>query len=117
MDGAARLRFLPALQAFLQGVRRFRTRHETDRLLALLGGIADPKLRLHRFGENLRARGAWTIAELWCRVAGGERLAQALCLGLLPYLLNQDLRAVATASSRVEVRDQATCLLSMRPRA
>jgi hypothetical protein len=264
MDGAARLRFLQALQAFLQGVRRFRTRHETDRLLALLEGIADPELRLHRFGEHLGARGpegaAWTIAELWRRVADGERLAQALCLGLLdanrlgrvlgadrlkalaavldaagepsvglflpprvrpdlpddetaprakepvgfrialarrpiprlldrllfdpdarvvrtilgnprlteadvvklaasrrapaevleviaqdhgwiarypvkvalannprtplrlvlgllPYLLNQDLRAVAAASSRVEVRDQATCLLSMRPRA
>ena len=87
MDGAARLRLLQALQAFLQAVRRRRTWHGTDRLLVLLGGIADPELRLHRFGEHLNARApeeaAWTIAELWNRVASGERVAQTICLGLL----------------------------------
>jgi hypothetical protein len=87
MDGAARLRLLHALEAFLQAVRRRRTWQDTDRLLVLLGGIADPELRLHRFGEHLRAgtpeEAAWTIAELWDRVAAGERLAQTVCLGLL----------------------------------
>ena len=87
MDGAARLRFVQLLQAFLQAVRCRRTWHDTDRLLVLLGGIADPELRLHRFGEHLKARtaeeAAWTIAELWDRVAAGERVAQTICLGLL----------------------------------
>jgi len=87
MDGAARLRLLQALQVFLQAVRRRRTWHNTDRLLVLLGGIVDPELRLHRFGEHLRARtaeeAAWIIAELWDRVAAGERPAQTICLGLL----------------------------------
>lgn len=87
MDGTARLRFLQLLQAFLQAVRCRRTWHVTDRLLVLLGGIADPELRLHRFGEHLKARtaeeAAWTIAELWDRVAAGERVAQTICLGLL----------------------------------
>jgi hypothetical protein len=87
MDGAARLRFLQFLQAFLQAVRCRRTWHVTDRLLVLLGAIADPELRLHRFAEHLKARtaeeAAWTIAELWDRVAAGERAAQTICLGLL----------------------------------
>ena len=55
--------------------------------VCLLGGIADPELRLHRFAEHLRTRtaeeAAWTLAELWNRVASGERLAQAIGLGLL----------------------------------
>lgn len=87
MDGVAPLRLLQALEAFLQAVRCRRTWHETDRLLALLGGIADPELRLHRLGEHLRERTpeetAWSIAEMWDRVAGGEPLAQTICLGLL----------------------------------
>jgi len=87
MDGAARLRQLLALQAFLKAVRRRRTWHETDRLLALLGRIADPELRLHRFAEHLRARtpaeAAWTIALLWDRLRKGEGLAQQVGLGLL----------------------------------
>jgi hypothetical protein len=87
MDGAVRLRLVQALQAFLQAVRRRRTWREADRLLALLGGIADPELRLHRFGEHLNTRtpeeAAWTIAALWERVAAGQRLAQAVTLGLL----------------------------------
>jgi hypothetical protein len=44
-------------------------------------------MRLYRFGEALKARrpeeAAWTFAELWNRVAAGERLAQTVCLGLL----------------------------------
>ena len=87
MDGAARLRLVQALQAFLQAVRCRRTWQATDRLLVVLGGITDPELRLHRFGEHLKARtpeeAAWTIAELWDRVAAGERQAQTICLGLL----------------------------------
>ncbi len=87
MDGAARLRLVLALQTFLQAVRRRRTGKETDRLLELLARIADPELRLHRFGEHLRARSpqeaAWTVAEVWGRVAAGQRLAQTVSLGLL----------------------------------
>jgi hypothetical protein len=87
MDGAARLRLLQALQAFLQAVRHIRTWQDTDRLLVLLGGIADPELRLHRLGEHLRARtseeAAWTIARMWDRVAAGEPRTQETCLGLL----------------------------------
>jgi len=87
MDGAARLRHVLALQAFLNAVRRRRTWQDTDRLLTLLGKIVDPELRLHRFAEHLRARtpaeAAWTIAFLWARLRMGEELAQRVCLGLL----------------------------------
>jgi hypothetical protein len=87
MDGAARLRHLRVLQAFLKAVRRRRTWQDTDRLLTLLGSIVDPELRLHRFAEHLRARppaeAAWTIACLWSRLKMGEGLAQRVCLGLL----------------------------------
>jgi hypothetical protein len=87
MDGAARLRLLLSLQRFLQAVRRLRTWQATDRLLGLLGGITDPELRLHRFGEHLNGQtpeeAAWTIALLWDRIAAGERRLQATCLGLL----------------------------------
>jgi hypothetical protein len=87
MDGAARLRVLQTLQVFLRAVRCRKAWHETDRLLVLLGGIADPELRLYRFAEHLKGRtpeeAAWTIAALWDRVAAGGRLAQTICLGLL----------------------------------
>jgi hypothetical protein len=89
MDGAARLRLLQALQVFLLAVRRRRTEHATDRLLFRLGGLADPELRLHRFGEHLRARtpeaAARTLALLWDRVAAGDRPAQTVCFGLLDF--------------------------------
>jgi hypothetical protein len=89
MDGAGRLRLLKALQAHLESARRFRAWRDTDRLLALLGGIADPELRLHRFGEYLKGQPgegtAWTIAALWERVASGDRRAQTVFLGLLEY--------------------------------
>jgi len=87
MDGAARLHLQQSLQRFLQAVRRLRTWQATDRLVGLLGGITDPELRLHRFGEHLRGQApeeaAWTIALLWDRVAAGDRRVQAICLGLL----------------------------------
>lgn len=87
MDGAARLRLVQNLQAFLQAVRRLRAWEDTDQLLVLLGGIADPELRLHRFVEALKARApeeaAWTIARVWDRVAAGERGVQETCQGLL----------------------------------
>jgi len=89
MDGAARLRLLQSLETCLQAVRRLRTWRETDRLLALLGGISDPELRLHRFGEHLRGRtpedAARTVAVLWDRVAAGDRRALTICLGLLDF--------------------------------
>jgi hypothetical protein len=87
MDGSARLHHLQALQAFLQAARCRRAWHKTDRLLVVLGGIADPELRLYRFGEYLRERtpeeAAWTVAALWDRVAAGDRQTQTICLGLL----------------------------------
>ena len=87
MDGEARLRHLQTLQGLLQAVRYRRAWLETDRLLALLGGIADSELRLHRFAEHLQGRtpeaAAWDIAALWDRVGAGDRGAQAICLGLL----------------------------------
>lgn len=89
MDGAARLRLLQSLETCLQAVRRLRTWRETDRLLALLGGISDPDLRLHRFGEHLRGRtpedAARTVAVLYDRVAAGERRALTICVGLLDF--------------------------------
>lgn len=89
MDGAVRLRLLQSLETCLQGVRRLRTWRETDRLLALLGGINDPELRLHRFAEHLRGRSAEdaarTVTVLWDRVATGERRALTICLGLLDF--------------------------------
>ena len=78
MDGAARLRLQQSLHRFLQAVRRLRTWRATDRLVGLLGGITDPELRLHRFGEHLRGQApeeaAWTIALLW------DRVAEFICL-------------------------------------
>jgi hypothetical protein len=38
-------------------------------------------------------------------------------LGMLPYLLQQDLRALAAGSSRPELRVRASSLLSRRPGA
>ncbi len=87
MDGAARLRVIESLQVFLQAVRHRRVWRETNRLLLLLGGIADPDIRLHRFGEHLRRQmpdeAAWTLAGLWDRLALGERSARQVGLGLL----------------------------------
>jgi hypothetical protein len=89
MDGAARLRLQLSLQRFLQAVRRLRTWQATDRLLGLLGGITDPELRLHRFGEHLNSQtpeeAAWTLGLLWDRVAAGDRRVQAICLGMLDF--------------------------------
>lgn len=87
MDGAGQLHLLRTLQIFLQACRRLRTWRTADRLLALLSGITDPELRLHRLAEHLRARppeeAAWTIARLWEQVAAGDQRAQAVYLGLL----------------------------------
>ncbi len=120
MDGAARLRLLLSLQRFLQAVRRLRTWRATDRLLGLLGGITDPELRLHRFGEHLNGQtpeeAAWTIALLWDRVAAGERRLQAICLGLLDFnrlarVLDADrLKVVQATLAREE--DSSAALLA-----
>jgi hypothetical protein len=40
-----------------------------------------------------------------------------VALGLLPYLLHQDLRALAAGASRPKLREQALRLLSRRPTA
>ena len=48
-------------------------------------------------------------------LANNPRTPLRVVLGLLPYLLHQDLRAVAGGSSRAEVRERAASLLSRRP--
>ena len=89
MDGELRLRHLQIMQGLLQAVRYRRAWHETNRLLALLRGIPDSELRLHRFAEYLQEQSpeqaAWNIAALWDRVDAGDRLAQVICLGLLEF--------------------------------
>ena len=87
MDGAARLRFLLALHTTLRACRRFQARRDTDGLLSRLNAIADPELRLHRFGEILESRSsdaaAWILAEFQRRVNIGEPRARRVCIGLL----------------------------------
>ena len=87
MDGSARLRLARGLQAFQQAARRHRIGRETDRLLTVLGGIADRELRFYRFAEHLRDRtptdAGWVILRLWERVALGEGRIKEICLGLL----------------------------------
>jgi hypothetical protein len=87
MDGAARLRLARGLRAFQLAARRLRIGHETDRLLTVLGGIADRELRFYRFAEHLRDRSptdaGWMILRLWERVALGEGRIKEICLGLL----------------------------------
>ncbi len=87
MDGAAGYLQLITLGAYLEACRRLRTWRQTEDVLALLAGIADPELRLHRFGEHLRDRSpqeaAWAIAWLHERLTSGDLKAQRICLGLL----------------------------------
>jgi hypothetical protein len=87
MDGAARLRLTRGLRAFQLAARRLRIGYETDRLLTVLGGIADRELRFYRFAEHLRDRApadaGWVILRLWERVAVGEGQIKEICLGLL----------------------------------
>lgn len=94
MDGAARLRLTRGLQAFQQAARRLRIGHDTDRLLTVLGGIADRDLRFHRFAEHLRdrtpAEAGWVLARLWERVAVGEGRVREICFGLLDPQRLQD---------------------------
>ena len=87
MDGAARLRLARGLQAFQQAARHLRIGHETDRLLTVLGGIADRELRFFRFAEHLRDRtptdAGWVVVRLWERVTVGDGRVKEICLGLL----------------------------------
>ena len=87
MDGAARLRLARGLRAFQLAARRLRIGHETDRLLTVLGGIADRELRFFRFAEHLRhhnpTNAGWVILRLWERVALGDGRLKEICLGLL----------------------------------
>jgi len=50
-------------------------------------------------------------------LANNPATPSRVVLGLLPYLLHQDLRALAEGSSRAKVREQASNLLSQRPGA
>jgi hypothetical protein len=50
-------------------------------------------------------------------VASNPTTPARVVLGLLPYLLHQDLRVLAAGSSCQAVREQATLLLSRRPQA
>jgi len=94
MDGAARLRLARGLQTFQQAARRLRIGHDTDRLLTLLGGIADGDLRFHRFTEHLRdrtpAEAGWVLARVWEQVTVGEGRVREICLGLLDPQRLQD---------------------------
>jgi hypothetical protein len=87
MDGIIRQRQLVILRRHLTACRRLRAWREAEALLPLLAAIADPELRLHRFGEHLGARSpeeaAWTIARLQEMVAEGNRQVQRVSLGLL----------------------------------
>jgi hypothetical protein len=87
MDTTDRSRLLTRLRAHLAACRRLRTERETDGLLRLLAGIADPEIRLFRFAEHLRPRpadeAAWTLAYVQERVAAGSRAAHQVGLGLL----------------------------------
>ena len=78
MDRGPRLE--TALRVYLSACRRLRTERAADQLLNLLIGVTDPELRLHRFGEHLRARSvdetAWTFAYLQERVTAGDDRAQ-----------------------------------------
>lgn len=75
------------LQAYLTACRRSRTERETDGLMNRLVALADPELRLHRFGEHLTARpadeAAWVVAYVHEQVACGDDTAQCVALGLL----------------------------------
>ena len=87
MDTTDSARLLISLRAHLAACRRLRTERETDGLLRLLAGIADPELRLFRFAEHLHPRPAdevaWTLACVQERVAAGSRAARQVGLGLL----------------------------------
>jgi hypothetical protein len=87
MDHAIGPRLDSTFQAYLLACRRLRTEREADRLVDLLVGIVDPTLRLHRFGEHLRARSieetVWILAHLRARVADRDGRAQQIGLGLL----------------------------------
>ncbi len=87
MDGAFRLRYLLALHAHLRACRRSQARRDTEGLLSRLDAIADPDLRLYRFGELLADRSsdaaAWTLAELQVRINNGDSRARRVCTGLL----------------------------------
>ena len=76
-----------ALRVYLSACRRLRTERDADRLLNLLIGIADPELRLHRFGEHsarsiCRGDGVDVRVSARAGYAGDDR-AQRVGLGLL----------------------------------
>ena len=87
MDTAIGLRLETALRVYLTACRRLRTERDLDGLLNLLVSVADPDLRLHRFGEHLRSRSAdeaaWSLASLHERVVRGDPRAHHVGLGLL----------------------------------
>jgi len=87
MDGAVRLRYLLALHAHLRACRRCQAKRDREGLLARLDAIADPDLRLYRFGELLSDRSsdaaAWTLAELQACINSGDPRARRVCTGLL----------------------------------
>jgi hypothetical protein len=87
MSAAIGSRLEGTLQAYLTACRRFRTERDADGLVNLLVALADPELRLHRFGEHLAARStdeaAWVLAYVHEQVARGDGRAQRVALGLL----------------------------------
>lgn len=86
MEPAARQRTLASLARYLAAWRTARAGRDAEVLLRLLGTVADPALRLHRFAEHLESRtaeaAAATVALLHDRILAGDRLAQRVGLGL-----------------------------------
>jgi hypothetical protein len=87
MNAATGPRLEVTLRAYLTACRRFRTERDAEGLLTLLVALADPELRLHRFGEHLAARStdeaAWVLAYVHEKVARGDGRAQRAAVGLL----------------------------------
>ncbi len=85
--GSSERPVLAKLRAYVDASRRRRIEREVGVLLALLGGIQDPEIRVRRFAEELKGRStdeaAWALACLAERLALRDEKAQGLGFGLL----------------------------------
>ncbi|HTX54856.1 MAG TPA: hypothetical protein VMD08_15735 [Candidatus Baltobacteraceae bacterium] len=103
-------RLIEALRAHLNAWRYTRSERETGGIVRLLVKIADPVLRLHRFGEHLGARtadeAAWSISTLYDLISEGDLQAKGIGWGLLNrgnlvrVLTHDHLEAIADALRR-----------------
>lgn len=78
---------LGTLRGLLAASRRRRIEREVDALLALLGGVRDPEIRLRRFAEHLETRSiaeaAATFADIVDRMASQDARVLEAADGLL----------------------------------